>query len=93
MNALEHAVELRRIGRGPPAESYCAGAPLRVFSCVWWLCVEEMGLNLSGPPRMKGKRGPLIAALTQGGSKGQPLRKERQERAGIAGSISGPQHK
>lgn len=28
---------------------------------------------------MKGKRAPLIAVLTQGGSKGRPLRKKRQE--------------
>lgn len=97
VNAREHAVELRRIGPGPPAESYCADAPLPVFSCVWrscvCVCVEELGLNLSGPPRMKGKRAPLIAAWTQGGSKGRPLRKERQERAGTPGSISGPQCK
>lgn len=40
---------------------------------------------------MKGKLEPLIAALTQGGSKGRPLRKERQE-SGDPGSINGAQH-
>lgn len=52
--------------------------------CVSCVCEEgggggEMGLSLSGPPHMKGKLEPLIAVLTQGGSEGRPLRKERQE--------------
>lgn len=55
----EHAVELRRIGCGPPAESWLDA-----------IVRAEMGLNLSGPSGMKGKRAPLVAALTQGGLKG-----------------------
>lgn len=47
-----------------------------------------MGLNLSGPPHMKGKLEPLIAAPAQGGSKGHALRKERQK-CRDPGSVSG----
>ncbi len=50
-----------------------------------------MGLSLSGPPHMKGKLEPLIAVLTQGGSEGRPLRKERQE-SRDPGSVNGAQH-
>lgn len=61
--------------------------------CVVKLVVVagEMGLNLSGPPHMKGKLEPLIAVLTQGGSEGRPLRKERQE-SRDPGSVNGAQH-
>lgn len=71
VNALEPAVESRRMGCGPPAESWLDA-----------IVQAEMGLNLSGPSRLKGKRVPLIAAPTQGGLKGHRLRKERQERVG-----------
>ena len=53
--------------------------------------VGEMGLSLSGPPHMKGKLEPLIAVLTQGGSEGRPLRKERQE-SRDPGSFNRAQH-
>lgn len=69
----------------------CRRTTASVLVCVVAVCGGD--LNLSGPPHMKGKRAPLIAVLTQGGSKGRPLRKKRQERAGIPVSISGPQHK
>lgn len=53
--------------------------------------VVEGGLNLSGLPHMKGKLEPLIAVLTQGGSGGRPLRKERQE-SRDPGGVNGAQH-
>lgn len=40
---------------------------------------------------MKGKLEPLITAVTQGGSEGRPLRKERQE-SRDPGGINGPRH-
>lgn len=49
--------------------------------------VGVMGLSLSGPPHMKGKLEPLIAVLTQEGSEGRPLRKERTE-SWDAGSVN-----
>lgn len=69
VNALEPAVELRRMGCGPPAESWLDA-----------IVQAEMGLNLSGPSRVKGKQAPLIGALKQGGLKRHQLRKEKQER-------------
>lgn len=81
-----------RLG-SPPAESQLdAIVTANHWECVSCVCGGccgggEMGPSLSGPPHMKGKLEPLIAVLTQGGSKGRPLRK-----AGDPGGINGPQH-
>lgn len=92
MNALEPAVEWWRIGCGSPAESLLDAIVMAHHSeCVQCVCVGGGGGDLSGPPHMKGKLEPLIAVLTQGGSKGRPLRKERQE-TWDPGGINGPQH-
>lgn len=66
VNALEPAVEWRRMGCGPPAESWLDA-----------IVQAAMGLNLSGPSRVKGKQAPLLGAPKQGGYKGHQHRKEK----------------
>lgn len=95
VNALEHAAEWWRIGSGSPAESLLDAIVMAHHRvCVSHVCVCSGGSGGGGDGTksiMKGKLEPLIAVLTQGGSEGRPLRKERQE-SRDPGSVYGAQH-